>query len=71
MKLKPGITTTEFYVTIGGVLVQGALAAFGMIDAGWAAMGITLLGGLYNLGRFALKSKTAPAEVPPTQPTQG
>lgn len=55
MKLKPGITTTEFWITISGIVVQGALTAFGMLDAGWAAVGATILGSIYTLIRGNIK----------------
>lgn len=65
MKLKPGITTTEFWTTIGATVVQGLLAAGGMIDGTYAAFGITLLNLLYPLLRTALKNKSADTPEPP------
>ena len=63
MKLKPGYSTTEFYTTIAATMVQGGLAALGMLDAGWAALGITLLNLLYPILRYGLKANAQAAEA--------
>lgn len=57
MKLKPGVTTTEFWIVIAAGACQVGLAAMDKIDAEWAAGGITILGGIYVLIRGGLKSK--------------
>ena len=66
MKLKSGITTTEFWLTLTGVITQGALSALGMLDVAWSATGITALTALYSLLRFGLKANEQKAEKQPT-----
>lgn len=70
MKLKPGYTTTEFWTTVIATLLQGGLAAAGMIDHTWAAVGITVINAVYPLLRFGLKAN-AQKQADTTQPTNG
>lgn len=66
MKIKPGHTTTEFWLTLSAVLIQGGITAVGMLDVAWAATGITILTSLYGLLRFGLKANEQ--KTPPTPP---
>lgn len=58
LKLKPGIKSSEFYISIAAGLVSVLLAALGMVDAEWAAVSVTILGTVYTLIRGGLKSKS-------------
>jgi hypothetical protein len=57
IKLKPGVSSTELWVVVGAGVAQIGLAVMGMIDAEWAAAGVTILGSIYTLIRGGLKSK--------------
>lgn len=57
MKLKPGITTTEFAVTVGLGLTSVALAALGMVDGNVAIAATTILGAVYAAARGLVKAK--------------
>lgn len=55
--LKPGVSTTEFWVVIIGGLLLTAQAALSLTSVTWAAGGVTLLGLLYVHQRGRLKSQ--------------
>jgi hypothetical protein len=57
MKLKPGIASTELWVTIGAGVITTALAVLDKMDGSYAAVGVTILGALYTLLRSNLKAK--------------
>lgn len=57
MKLKKGISSTEFWVTLAAGLSGVAMANLNMIDAEWAVGSVTILGTVYTVLRSALKSK--------------
>lgn len=57
MKLKQGVTTTEFWVVIAGGVISTSMAALDMVDAKWAVAAVTSLGAIYTLVRGALKNK--------------
>jgi hypothetical protein len=57
MKLKPGITTTEFWTTIGLGLGGLTLSALGMVDGTYAVAAATILGAVYTAARGLVKSK--------------
>lgn len=56
-QLKPGHTTTEFWLVAGGGIVSTALTCMGMVDGEWTVGAIAILGGVYTLIRGALKQK--------------
>ena len=58
MKLKPGVSTTEFWLAVGAGLVGVGGMAFGMVDGDTATACATILGALYMLLRTAAKNKT-------------
>lgn len=57
MKLKPGITTTEFWTTLGLGLGSLGLAALGMLDGTYAVAAATILGAIYTAARGLVKAK--------------
>jgi hypothetical protein len=57
MKLKPGIKTSELWVTIGSGLLSTTLAALGLVEGTYVAVGLTILGSLYTLLRSGLKAR--------------
>lgn len=60
--LKPGHSTTEFWLTVAAGLISTALAATSMIDATWAAGAVTVLALAYNAARAKLKSNPPPPQ---------
>ena len=46
--MKPGIKTTEFWLYLAGIIIQGALAVFGMLSAHWAVAASTILAAVYT-----------------------
>lgn len=59
LPLKSGVSTSEFWLTAIGGLVLTALSCMSLLDATWAATGITLLGLGYQAVRAKLKSAQA------------
>jgi hypothetical protein len=57
MKLKPGISTSEFWITLSLSLGSVVLAALGQIDGSTAAAVSTVLGAVYTAARGYLKAK--------------
>lgn len=60
MQLKPGVKTSEFWVTIGLGLCPVILSALGQLDGEYAAAAVTILGGIYTAVRGLLKSRQLP-----------
>jgi hypothetical protein len=58
--LKPGIKTTEFWLSTAGVFITAGLTVLDQLSAGWAITATTVLTALYNLLRFAQKQSTPP-----------
>jgi VanZ family protein len=56
MKLKPGIKTTEFWITLSLGLGSVLLGALGQIDGSTAAAAATILGAVYTAARGYLKT---------------
>ncbi len=54
--LKPGVSTSEFWIVIISGLLLTAQAALSLMNVGWAMMGITALGLAYTSMRGRLKS---------------
>lgn len=69
MKLKPGHSTTEFYITIIAGLVAVALDALGHVDGEMSAGFVTVLGVVYTVMRGKLKIAIAQAEQPKPEAT--
>lgn len=63
--LKPGHTTTEFWLVVASGLISTALAACSLIDAAWAAGAVTILALAYNASRAKLKTNGTPPNDPP------
>ena len=59
MKLKPGITTTELWVTVGTGVIGTALAVLDKCDGDYVVVVAGILGSIYTLVRGALKGKEA------------
>ena len=57
MKLKPGITTTEFWLVVGVNVCQVALVIFGQMSGTAASVGLTITTSLYNFLRVLQKNK--------------
>lgn len=57
MKLKPGIKSSEFWITLSLGMGSVLLGALGQIDGTWAAAAATILGAVYTAGRTLAKSK--------------
>jgi hypothetical protein len=57
MKLKPGISTSEFWTTVGFGLGSVILGALGMVDGNVAVASATILGAIYTAARGLAKSK--------------
>lgn len=55
LPLKPGVTTTEFWTTVGAGLILTALSAMSLLEATWTAVAITLLTLTYNAARGRIK----------------
>ncbi len=63
LPLKPGRTSTEFWLTILGSLIAGLLSATSMLDVTWAAGAIVVMTVAYNHTRTKLKVIQAEAEA--------
>lgn len=63
LPLKPGHTSTEFWLTIAAGLITTALSAVSMLDVTWAVGAITVLTLGYNASRSKLKTIQAEAEA--------
>lgn len=63
IQLKPGVTTSEFWVVIISGLLLTAQAALNLTSYTLAAGGVTLLGMLYAAMRHRLKTIQAQAEA--------
>jgi hypothetical protein len=59
--LKPGVSTSEFWLVILSGLLLTIQAALSLVDVGWAMGGVTLLGLVYTSIRGRLKSIHAQA----------
>jgi hypothetical protein len=59
--LKPGVSTSEFWIVIISGLLLTAQSAMSLVEAGWAAGGIVALGLAYTGLRGRLKSIHAQA----------
>lgn len=59
--LKPGISTSEFWIVIISGLLLTAQTALTMLSPGWAMAGVTILGLVYTSIRGRLKSIQAQA----------
>ena len=57
MKLKPGIATSELWVTAVAGILSTALAVLGLVDGTYVAVGVTILGSVYTLLRSGLKAR--------------
>lgn len=57
MKLKPGISTSEFWLSAGLGLGAFVLSLLDKLDGTWAAGAAVLLGGIYTAARTLAKSK--------------
>jgi len=54
--LKDGVSSSEFWLVIVSGLLLTAQSAIGMLDAGWAMGGVTVLGLVYTSIRGRLKT---------------
>lgn len=59
--LKPGVSTSEFWIVIVSGLLLTAQSALSLLDVGWAMGGVTILGLVYTSIRGKLKSIQAQA----------
>lgn len=59
--LKPGVSTSEFWIVLIGSLLLTAQTALSMLDPAWAAGGVTLMGLIYASIRGRLKGIQAQA----------
>lgn len=59
--LKPGVSTSEFWIVIISGLLLTAQTALGLMDVGWAMGGVTVLGLIYTSMRGKLKGIQAQA----------
>lgn len=57
--LKPGVSTSEFWIVVISGLLLTAQAALSMTSVAWAMGGVTVLGLLYTQIRGRLKSIVA------------
>lgn len=55
--MKPGIKTTEFWLSFGAAMTAAALAFFGEVDGTVAVVVTAVLGAIYTILRSALKAK--------------
>lgn len=67
LPLKPGHTTTEFWLVIATGLLGTGLSAMSLLNVSWAFAAIAALTFGYNYGRARLKA--AQASTPPPAPT--
>jgi len=61
--LKPGVSTTEFWIVVIGGLLLTAQAALSLTSVAWAAGGVTVLSLLYVQQRGKLKSQASIAAM--------
>lgn len=54
--LKPGVSTSEFWIVIISGLLLTAQAGLSLVNVGWAMGGVTILGLVYTSIRGRLKS---------------
>lgn len=54
--LKPGVSTSEFWIVIISGLLLTAQAGLSLMNVGWAMGGVTILGLVYTSMRGRLKS---------------
>ncbi|WP_395737463.1 hypothetical protein [Prosthecobacter sp.] len=54
--LKPGVSTSEFWIVVVSGLLLTAQAALSLVDVAWAMGGVTILGLVYTSIRGRLKS---------------
>ena len=59
--LKKGVSTSEFWIVIVSGLLLTAQNALGLLEPGWAAGGVTILGLVYTSIRGRLKGIQAQA----------
>jgi hypothetical protein len=59
MKLKPGVSTTEFWTVAGAGIAGTALACLGLVDGEWVVGATTILGVDYTSLRAGLKKLEA------------
>lgn len=59
--LKPGVSTSEFWIVIISGLLLTAQAGLSLMNVGWAMAGITVLGLVYTSMRGRLKGIQAQA----------
>ncbi len=59
--LKPGVSTSEFWIVVLSGLLLTAQAALSLVDVAWAMGGITALGLVYTSMRGRLKTIHAQA----------
>ena len=53
--MKPGIKTTEFWITVALIAVSLGAAVLGQMDAEWAVSLAAILALAYKIGRILLK----------------
>ncbi len=63
LQLKPGVSTSEFWIVVLSGLLLTAQAALSLTTYSWAGIGVLLLGGLYTAQRGRLKNIQARAEA--------
>lgn len=63
MHLKPGVTTSEFWIVVLCGVLLTAQAALSLTTLAWAGGGTMLLGAIYAIQRGKLKSIEARAAV--------
>lgn len=63
IQLKPGVSTSEFWIVVLSGLLLTAQAALSLTAYSWAGIGVLLLGSLYTMQRGRLKSIQAKAEA--------
>lgn len=57
MKLKPGVKTTEFWITTALGIGAVVLGALDQVDGTYAAAAVTILGAVYTAARALVKAK--------------
>lgn len=58
MKLKSGVKSSEFWITLTLGLGSVVMGALGQIEGTWATAAATILGAIYTAGRSLAKSKS-------------
>jgi dethiobiotin synthetase len=61
--LKPGVQTSEFWTVVVSGLILTAMSALSLTTYAYAAVGVTVLGLVYNVMRGSLKNIQAQAEA--------